>query len=164
MREIERGKKSAQRVIAGEIKKLEQQTRLNYGIDADIPIPQAFKSIEQKRLEAKLRDYKDLYQLTGSQFKKRAKELGIYNKELQYRRAFVFRETYMRIMREKYRNFDNFNKFESWARKHKNPISFYNDLPDAEFHPNDIQYQSDTTFQQEVFNSFLESLGINIEQ
>lgn len=162
--EIERGRKSATTVLSNQIKELETKTKIELGIEADIDLPNAFKSQKQKSLEAKLRDYKKLYKLTGKDFKRRAKELGINQNELKYRRAYVFRENYMKVMREKYKDFENFNKFESWARKHKNPISFYEALPDGEFYPDDLQYQSDVVFSQENFNSFLENFGIKIEE
>ena len=162
--EIERGRKSATIVLSNQIKELETKTKIELGIEADIDLPNAFKSQKQKSLEAKLRDYKKLYKLTGKDFKRRAKELGINQNELKYRRAYVFRENYMKVMREKYKDFENFNKFESWARKHKNPISFYEALPDGEFYPDDLQYQSDVVFSQENFNSFLENFGIKIEE
>lgn len=162
--EIERGRKSATTVLSNQIKELETKTKIELGIEADIDLPNAFKSQKQKSLEAKLRDYKKLYKLTGKDFKRRAKELGINQNELKYRRAYIFRENYMKVMREKYKDFENFNKFESWARKHKNPISFYEALPDGEFYPDDLQYQSDVVFSQENFNSFLENFGIKIEE
>lgn len=163
-REIERSRRSTEKILSNEIKSLESQTKVNLGIDADIKLPSAFKSLEQKRLEAKLRDFKDLYKLSGKEFRKRARDLGVYAKESKFRHAYIFRQNYMKVMREKYRSLENFNKFEAWARKHKDPINFYNSLPDGEFYPNDLTYQSDTTMQQEDFNSFLESLGIEIEQ
>lgn len=162
-REIERGRRNAIKYINQEIKKLEDQTKINLGVDADIKLPAAFKSLEQKSLEAKIRDYKELYKLHGVAFKTRAKELGISYHELQYRRAFIFRQNYMAVMREKYHNFENFKKFEAWARKHKNPISFYNALPDDEYYPNDLTYQSDKVFTQAEFNAFLQVIGIDIE-
>ena len=69
----------------------------------------------------------------------------------------------MDVMREKYSNYENYDKFRKWANKHKNPIDFYNALPEDEFYPNDLTYQSDVTFSQEDFNGFLETLGIEVE-
>ena len=118
----------------------------------------------QKELEAKIRDYKKLYSLTGREFKRRAKELGIPQTELQYRRAYVFRKNYMDVMREKYSHFKNYDKFKKWAYKHKNPINFYKALPEEEYYPNDLTYQSEVTSSEEDFNGFLETLGIPIER
>lgn len=162
--ELEKGRKSAMTILSNQIKEQEAKTKIELAIDSDIKLPQAFKSKKQKELEAKLRDYKKLYNLTGKDFKKRAKELGIYPNELRYKRAWTFRENYMKVMREKYKDFENFDKFEKWARKHKNPIKFYEALPDGEFYPDDLQYQSDVVFSQENFNSFLENFGIKIEE
>ena len=163
-RELDSGRKSVMSSLSKQISELEQQTKSNYGIDSDIKLPNAFKSQKQKELERKLKDYKKLYKLTGKDFKRRARELGINQTELQYRRAYIFRQNYMKVMREKYKEFENFDKFEKWARKHKNPVSFYEALPDGEFYPDDLQYQSDVVFTQENFNSFLESLGVQIEE
>ena len=75
--ELERGKSQAMNALQKQIRQVEAQTKLNYGIDADIKLPQAFKSIKQKELEARLKDYKNLYKLEGKAFRKRAAELGI---------------------------------------------------------------------------------------
>lgn len=69
----------------------------------------------------------------------------------------------MNVMREKYSGYENYDKFKKWANRHRNPVDFYNNLPDDEFYPNDLTYQSDVTFSEEDFNSFLETLGINVE-
>ena len=93
----------------------------------------------------------------------RATELGINQTELNYRRAYIFRQNYMNIMREKYKNYEDFWLFEKWARHYKNPVNFYEALPDTDFYPDDLQYQSDVTFSNEDFRGFLESLGIDVE-
>lgn len=161
--ELERGKSQAMNALQKQIRQVEAQTKLNYGIDADIKLPQAFKSIKQKELEARLKDYKNLYKLDGKAFRKRAAELGINQTELNYRRAYIFRQNYMNVMREKYKNYEDFWLFEKWARHYKNPVNFYEALPDTDFYPDDLQYQSDTTFSNEDFRGFLESLGIDVE-
>lgn len=162
-RELERSRASYIKDINKQIGKLEAQTKVNLGIDADIDLPNAFKSIKQKQLEAKLRDYKKLYSLSGKDFKRRARELGINVTELKYKRAYIFRQNYMKVMREKYSNYENFQSFLNWANKHRNPIDFYESLPDTEFYPDDLTYQSDNTFSEEDFNGFLGSLGIDYE-
>lgn len=162
-RELERGKAQAIKSISSDIAKLEAETKSNLQIDVDIKLPQAFKSNEQKILEAKIRDYKKLYSLKGFEFKRRARELGISQTELKYRRAYIFRENYMNVMREKYSKYENYDKFRKWANQHRNPLKFYEALPDDEYYPNDLTYQSDVTFSQEDFNSFLETIGIELE-
>ena len=75
-KELERSRASYIKDINKQIEKLEAQTKVSLGIDADIELPNAFKSIKQKQLEAKLRDYKKLYSLSGKDFRRRARELG----------------------------------------------------------------------------------------
>ena len=70
----------------------------------------------------------------------------------------------MNVMREKYSEYENFDKFKKWAYRHRNPVDFYNSLPEDEYYPNDLTYQSDVTFSEEDFNSFLETLGIELDQ
>ena len=162
-KELERNRAIASKEIGDQISKLEAQTKVSLGIDADIKLPNSFKSLKQKQLEGKLRDYKKLYSLTGKDFKRRARELGINMTELKYRRAYVFRQNYMNVMSEKYSKFENYNLFTKWANRHRNPVRFYEALPDTDYYPDDLHYQSDVTFSQEDFNGFLESLGIDIE-
>ena len=162
-RELERSRASYIKDINKQIQKLENQTKINLGIDSDIELPNAFKSIKQKQLEAKLRDYKKLYSLSGKDFRRRARELGINVTELKYKRAYIFRQNYMKVMREKYSSYENFQSFLNWANRHKNPIDFFESLPDTEFYPDDLHYQSDNTFNEEDFNGFLGSLGIDVE-
>lgn len=158
-RELDRGKSKAIREASKEIAKLEAQTKINYGIDDDINLPNAFKTQKQKELEAKVKDWRKLYKLTGKDFKRRARELGINATELKYRRAYIFRENYMKVMQEKYGHLDSYKYWLKWARKHRNPISFYESLPDNEYYPDDLQYQSDNLFNETDFIGFIESLG-----
>lgn len=160
-RELDSGRKSVMDSLSNQIAELEAQTKSNYGIDSDIKLPNAFKSQKQKELEGKLKDYKKLYKLTGKDFERRAWELGINQTELKYRRAYVFRKNYMEVMK-KYKDFKHYDLFKKWANKYRNPVRFYDALPDAEFYPDDLQYQSDMVFTQEQFDSFLEGLGIEI--
>lgn len=162
-REMDLGREAAIKDLSSQVAKLEELTKMNYGFKAGVELPQAFKSAEQKRLERTLKDYKKLYKLTGKDFLKRAKEIGINRTELQYRRAYVFRKNYMEVMK-KYKDLEHYDLFKKWANKHKNPVRFYEALPDAEFYPDDLQYQSDMVFTQEQFDSFLEGLGIQIEE
>jgi hypothetical protein len=69
----------------------------------------------------------------------------------------------MEVMK-KYKDFEHYDLFKKWANKHKNPVRFYEALPDAEFYPDDLQYQSDMVSTEEQFDSFLEGLGIQIEE
>ena len=67
-------------------------------------------------------------------------------------------------MRDQYSNYEDYWLFKKWVNKHKNPVNFYNALPDEEFYPNDIQYQSDNTLSQDDFKRFLEILGVDVDK
>lgn len=158
-RELDIGKSQAIREASKEIAKLEAQTKINYGIDDDINLPNAFKTQKQKELEAKVKDWRKLYKLTGKDFKRRTRELGINVTELKYRRAYVFRENYIKVMQEKYGHLDSYKYWLKWARKHRSPLDFYESLPDNEYYPDDLQYQSDNVFNEADFVGFIERLG-----
>ena len=162
--ELERGISSATRALTKEVNMLEQEKKQSLGIDVDIKLPEAFKTPKQKELEALIRDYKKLYKLKGKDFRKRAAQLGINQTELNYRRAYVFRENYMKVMREHYSSYENYDLFKRWANQHKNPVNFYESLPEDRFSPDDLSYQSETYFSEDDFNAFLETLGINVEE
>lgn len=160
-KELDYGREAAIIDVSNEVLKEELQTKSNYGFKPHERLPDGFKSEKQNRLERKLEDYKKLYTLTGKDFEKRAREVGINRTELQYRRAYVFRKNYMEVMK-KYKDLKHYDLFKKWANKHKDPVRFYNALPDTEYYPDDLYYQSDKVFTEEQFDGFLESLGIEI--
>ena len=158
---LEQGRTEGIELVSQQIAEMQQQTikRNNLKQFEDV-----FKTQEQKRLEGKLKDYKRLYSLTGKDFKILSRELGINKTELQYRRSYAFRTTYMRIMKENYSNYQDYWLLKKWADRHRDPVRFFQALPDGEFYPDDIQYQSDNVIPPEKFASFLEELGIDVEE
>lgn len=163
--ELNRARSQAINQLSQEISDIEKKTKVDYGVYSDIALPNAFKTGKQKELEAKLKDFKELYKLSGKDFKKRASQLMINQTELKFRRAYIFRQNYMKVMREKYSLFRDFWIFERWANKHKNPIDFYNSLPEGEeYFPNDLYRHSDETLSEEEFSTFLEEIGIDLDE
>lgn len=161
-REMDTAKNKTIKSIQNEVNKLEAETKANLQIDDDIKLPNAFKSQEQKMLEARIRDYKRLYSLSGRDFKRLSRELGISETERKYRRAYIFRQNYINEFK-KYSNFAYYKEWQKWAYKHRNPLNFYDSLPDNEYYPDDLNYQSDNTMSEQQFNRFLESLGIDLQ-
>lgn len=159
-KELDRGISQATASIQKQIADMEEKKKQNLGLQQ---LTGALKSQKQKELEARIRDYQKLYKLEGKDFRRRAKELGINQTELQYRRAYVFRKNYMQVMREKYSSMENFWIFEKWANRHKNPVNFYESLPEGQYYPDDLTYQSDSNFSEDDFNAFLEVLGMDVE-
>ena len=73
----------------------------------------------------------------------------------------------MKEMREKYRNFRDYWIFQKYyADRHKDPVRFYEDLPDDEtYFPDDLYYLSDVVFTEEQFTAFVETiLGISVDE
>lgn len=163
--ELDRSRSQAINQLTQEVAEMEKKTKADYGVYSDIALPNAFKTAKQKELEAKLKDFRELYKLSGKDFKKRAKQLMINQTELKFRRAYIFRQNYMKVMREKYSLMKDFWLFERWANKHKNPIDFFDSLPEDEsYFPNDLYRHSDETLTEEEFQGYLEAIGINVEE
>lgn len=162
-RELERSQAQALNSLAKEAAKAEARRKLDLGLEAtDILKPSQYTQ-EQKDIQNKMADYRNLFKLKGEQFKTMAKYLGINQTELKYRRAYVFRKNYMNEMK-KYEKFPAYKLFLAWANKHKNPVDFYESLPDDNFYPDDLHYQSTANFSEEDFEAFLEVLGIDVSE
>ena len=67
-------------------------------------------------------------------------------------------------MKEHYSHLPAYKLFLEWANKHRNPINFYEALPDEDFEPNNLYYQSETYFSEDDFEAFLETLGIDVSK
>lgn len=166
-RELERAKSQQIPQLEQQIAKIEKETLKDYGITKNIALPEGFKTGKQKQLEAKLRDFKDLYSLSGKKFKKRAKQLMVNQVEKKYRQAYIFRKNYMHVMRREYGNYRDYWIFmKYYANKHKNPVSFYDDLPeDSTYYPDDLYRQSKGEFTEADFTAFVEELiGMSIDE
>lgn len=153
--------------LEADIQKLQEKTLISYNKGVNEKLDDVFKSDPQKKLEARLSDYQNLFTLSGSKFRYRAEQLLVNQTEKKYRQAYLFRQRYMKEMREKYRNYRDYWIFiKYYADKHKDPVSFYNDLPDDDtYFPNDLYRQSDETFTDEEFTGFVEDiLGMSVDE
>ena len=163
-RELERGRAQAVASLEQELATEIKATKIRKKIADNEDLHENEKSQKILDIEAKISDYKNLFNLKGEAFKKEAFKLGINQTELKYHRAYTFKKTYLRIMRDQYSNYEDYWLFKKWVNKHKNPVNFYNALPDEEFYPNDIQYQSDNVLSQDDFKRFLEILGVDVDK
>lgn len=166
-RELQRSLSTVIPKLEADIAKAQAKTNASYGFPADYDLPEPFKEAQQKQLEARLKDYKDLFTLSGEKFKYRANQLMVNQTEKKYRQAYLFRQRYMKNMKEKYRNFRDYWIFKKYyADRHKDPVRFYDDLPEDEtYFPNDLYRQSDETFTEEEFTAFVETvLGISVDE
>lgn len=165
-REIQRALSQIVPELESKIQNEQAKTLVRYGRKPTEDLPDPFKSYQQKQLEARLKDYNELFTLSGEKFKRRAEKLMINQTEKKYRQAYQFRKNYMKVM-QKYRNMRDYWIFKKYyADKHKDPVRFYEDLPeDDTYFPDDLYYQSDNVYTDEQFTSFVETiLGVSIDE
>lgn len=165
-REIQRALNQVIPQLEADIASVQAKTLIRNGLSSNFELPEAFKDYQQKQLEARLKDYKELFTLSGEKFKRRAEQLMINQTEKKYRKSYQFRKNYMREM-QKYRNFRDYWIFKKYyADRHKDPVRFYDDLPDDDtYFPNDLYRQSEDTFTEEEFTRFVETiLGVSIDE
>ena len=165
-REIQRALNQVIPQLEADIASVQAKTLIRNGLSSNFELPEAFKDYQQKQLEARLKDYKELFTLSGEKFKRRAEQLMINQTEKKYRKAYQFRKNYMREM-QKYRNMRDYWIFKKYyADRHKDPVRFYDDLPDDDtYFPNDLYRQSEDTFTEEEFTRFVETiLGVSIDE
>ncbi len=128
---------------------------------------EGLKGTELQKAEARLRDYTNLFNLRGEKFKEVASKLMVNQTEKKYRRAYQFRKNYMKVMKENWGNYRDYWIFKKYyADKHKDPVRFYEDLPDDNtYFPDDLYYLSDKVFTEEQFTAFVETLiGVSVDE
>lgn len=87
---------------------------------------------------------------------------SIGDKDYTVRKAIVYRDNYIKVMK-KYEHFDNYKLLERKMQSLKNPVEFF-EFFDKDEITVDLTYQSDQFYSQQEFNSFLERLGIDIDE
>lgn len=120
-------------------------------------------SLRAREIEAQIKNLKQIETKVGYEFnmlKRRIASLGA--SDYTMKKAIVFRENYINEMK-KYSHFDNYDKLMNKLNSIKNPISFFNFVSQNEL-TGDLTYQSDETYTQEAFNSFVQDFGIEIDE
>ena len=120
-------------------------------------------SIRAREIEAQIKNLKQIETKAGYEFnmlKRRIASQGA--SDYTMKKAIVFRENYLNEMK-KYSHFDNYDKLMNKLQSLTNPISFFNFVSQNEL-AGDITYQSDETYTQEAFNSFVQDFGIEIDK
>lgn len=119
-------------------------------------------SIRVREIEAQIKNLKQIETKAGYEFnmlKRRITTQGA--SDYTMKKAIVFRENYLNEMK-KYSHFDNYDKLMNKLQSLINPISFFNFVSQNEL-TGDLTYQSDETYTQEAFNSFVQDFGIEID-
>lgn len=120
-------------------------------------------SIRVREINAQIKNLKNIESAVGYEFNRLRDRLSrMGTSDYTMKKAIVFRENYLKEM-EKYSHFDNYEKLMKKLRSFTNPISFFNFVSQNEL-TGDLTYQSDETFSQQAFNSFVQDFGIEIDE
>lgn len=120
-------------------------------------------SMRVREINAQIRNLKNIESAVGYEFNRLRERLSrMGTSDYTMKKAIVFRENYLKEM-EKYSHFDNYEKLMKKLRSFTNPISFFNFVSQNEL-TGDLTYQSDETYTQEAFNSFVQDFGIEIDE
>ena len=145
------------------------QTRLRAELkELNKPLESGFSRVQMgsqraREIESQIRNLKQIENKKGYEFrrlKERIQNLG--TSDYIMRKAMLYRENYVKEL-EKYSHLDNYEKLVEKFNSLKNPVSFYKYMSQNEL-TKDLTYQSDEYFTQQAFNSFLQDLGIEIEE
>ena len=126
-------------------------------------------STRVREIEAQLRNLKQIETKSGYEFralKRRIQRVG--TSDYSMRKAITYQENYLKMLKESYSNFDNYDKLMAKLESIKNPQKFYEYLSQNEL-LSDITYMYDLSGEgiagvsdQNKFDFMLESLGIEI--
>ena len=120
-------------------------------------------SMRVREINAQIKNLKNIENVVGYEFNRLRDRLSrMGTSDYTMKKAIVFRENYLKEM-EKYSHFDNYEKLMKKLRSFTNPISFFNFVSQNEL-TGDLTYQSDETYTQEAFNSFVQDFGIEIDE
>ncbi|MDD7622606.1 MAG: hypothetical protein SOY33_05570 [Candidatus Onthovivens sp.] len=120
-------------------------------------------SMRVREINAQIKNLKNIESAVGYEFNRLRERLSrMGTSDYTMKKAIVFRENYLKEM-EKYSHFDNYEKLMKKLRSFTNPISFFNFVSQNEL-TGDLTYQSDETYTQEAFNSFVQDFGIEIDE
>lgn len=115
-------------------------------------VPEALKQRIEKNRKA-------IETSTGKEFNRLKNKFAYLGKsDYGFKRSTTWRDNYIEVMK-KYSHLDNYEILEQKMKTLSNPTSFYDFFSKDEL-AGDLTYQSDNTYSQQAFNSFLERLGI----
>ena len=119
-------------------------------------------SSKANQIESRIENIKDIEGKKGESFKALKFRLQKYGAaDYSMKRSITYRKNYLEVM-EKYSHLDNYELLMNKLRSFSNPIDFYEFVSQNEL-AKDLTYQSDQYYSQQAFNSFIESLGIDIQ-
>lgn len=121
-----------------------------------------FETAEEKNIKQRINNLKKFQNVKGIDFdilKKRAFNIG--RADYNMKKAIVYKENYLKVLKDHYQNFDNYDKLMKYLEKFKNPIRFFERIK-ATGNENivDIYMIYDPDMAQRQFNEFV-SVFIN---
>lgn len=120
-------------------------------------------SLRAREIEAQLKNLKQIETKAGFMFRGlKARIMSLGASDYTMKKAIVFKENYINEMK-KYSHYDNYDKLMKKLNSFSNPVSFFNYVSQNEL-TGDLTYQSDETYTQEAFNSFVQDFGIEIDE
>lgn len=123
-----------------------------------------FETAHEKDIKKQINNLKKFQTSKGFEFselKRRAFNQG--RADLEMRKAIVYRENYMKVLKDHYQNFDNYDKLIKYLNRFKNPISFFNVMKNTgDENIVDIYMIYDPDMAQAQFNEYVSNF-IDIE-
>lgn len=154
-RELGIQSRTAQRRLSSELAKLNKPDESGYS-------RAQMGSSKVKEIESRIKNIKDIEGKKGVSFETLKFRLQKYGaSDYSMKRSITYRKNYLEVM-EKYSHLDNYELLMNKLKSFSNPIDFYEFVSQNEL-SKDLTYQSDQNFSQQAFNSFIESLGIEIQ-
>lgn len=116
-----------------------------------------FETAKERDIKKQIKNLKGFQTKKGfdfSELKRRAYNQG--RADLEMRKAIVYKDNYMRVLKDHYQNFDNYDKLIKYLERFKNPISFYNRMVETD-NENivDIYMIYDPDMAQAQFNEYV---------
>ena len=156
-REIQKMANRALTQVNKEIAEQEKPTESGYSLAQ-------MGSLEVNRLKKQAENIKGWQSKTQLSFRRNIESIkNLGRLDYDYRKAEIYMQNYKDVM-GKYSSYDNYEIFEKFVNRYKNPISFWNRLKNHEV-LKDLTYQSEQYYTQAEFNDFLiNDLGIDLEE
>ncbi len=116
-------------------------------------------SLEPEAIRHRKKSLGKIETLRGKEFQRLKSRLLYMGKaDYELKKASVWKDNYINEFK-KYSHLDNYNILEKKFNTLSNPVSFFEFFSQDEL-AGDLTYNSDTTYSQQAFNSYLERLGL----
>lgn len=115
-----------------------------------------FETAMERDIKKQINNLKKFQTSKGFDFKELKRRA--YNQgraDMEMRKAIVYKNNYMRVLRDHYQNFDNYDKLMKYLNRFTNPISFYNIMENVGENIVDIYMIYEPDMAQNQFNEYV---------